>query len=167
MIYDIFTLKEIQSLKNIEFNENKGENNTFEIDSKSSKIKKLILKLNGSNNKITINQNSTISISLLHIEGEKNQIHIGSNCKITGNIVLKGNNASIIIGDYTTFKKVYLLADESKSIKIGKDCMLSSGVMIRTSDSHSIIDLTTGKRKNIAEDVEIKNHVWIGIVASP
>ena len=41
--------------------------------------------------------------------------------------------------------------------------MFSSHVDVRTSDAHSIIDATTGKRINFAEDVEIGEHVWLGL----
>lgn len=40
--------------------------------------------------------------------------------------------------------------------------MLSTGITIRTVDSHSIIDENTGQRINFGEDVVISDHVWIG-----
>lgn len=39
--------------------------------------------------------------------------------------------------------------------------MLSNHIIIRTSDSHPIYDVTTRKRLNSAKSVAIGEHVWI------
>ena len=49
-----------------------------------------------------------------------------------------------------------------RMVAIEDDCMLSEGITIRTSDHHSIIDLTTFEQTNQPEDVLIQDHVWIG-----
>ena len=54
-----------------------------------------------------------------------------------------------------------LAAVEGKRIILGRDCMLSNNVNIRTTDSHSIIN-GSGKRTNPGADIVIGNHVWIG-----
>jgi acetyltransferase-like isoleucine patch superfamily enzyme len=46
-------------------------------------------------------------------------------------------------------------------VEIGKDCMFAYDIDIRTGDSHSIIDSTTGSRINYAKDINIGNHVWV------
>ena len=43
--------------------------------------------------------------------------------------------------------------------------MLSHGIDIRCSDSHSIIDLDSTERINYAKDISIGNHVWIAMDA--
>lgn len=40
--------------------------------------------------------------------------------------------------------------------------MFSSAIELRTGDSHSIIDNETKKRINLAQNILIENHVWIG-----
>ena len=57
--------------------------------------------------------------------------------------------------------KIHLACTEGKTIRIGNDCLLSSEIVFRTGDSHSIVDLN-GHRINSADDIEIGNHVWIG-----
>ena len=52
--------------------------------------------------------------------------------------------------------------EDGHSIVIGKECMLSSNINIRTGDSHSIIDLNNGGRINYAKSVVIGDHCWIG-----
>lgn len=54
------------------------------------------------------------------------------------------------------------VAEGGTKISIGKDCMISSNVRISTTDSHSIIDVTTRKRTNPAKNITIGNHVWLG-----
>ena len=41
--------------------------------------------------------------------------------------------------------------------------MFSNHIIIQTSDSHAIIELSTNKRTNPAKDIQIGNHVWIGL----
>ena len=50
---------------------------------------------------------------------------------------------------------------EGSRIRIGKNSMFSSGIEIRTGDSHSILN-ESGKRVNPSKDVNIDDHVWVG-----
>ena len=50
---------------------------------------------------------------------------------------------------------------EGTRIILGKDCMLSSGIEIRTGDSHSIVN-NEGDRINPSKEIVVGNHVWIG-----
>lgn len=77
---------------------------------------------------------------------------------------LSGNNNRIEIGEGTTVgARTEFAALEGTSITIGKDCMFSHDIRLRTSDSHSIVEETTGKRLNHAEDIRIGNHCWVGM----
>lgn len=59
-------------------------------------------------------------------------------------------------------RDIHICAQEDNStIHIGKDCMLSNNIIIRTSDSHPIYDKLTGSRINFSKNVFIGNHVWI------
>lgn len=51
-------------------------------------------------------------------------------------------------------------------MRIGPDCMLSYGINIRTSDSHSIIDLNSGAHINTPQDVNIGPSVWVAADAT-
>lgn len=76
---------------------------------------------------------------------------------------INGNNARIVIGDDVTFtKKCYIYAHEDyMSIKIGRDSMIASRVVVRTSDSHGIYNLSDGNRINLPRPVIIGDHVWL------
>ena len=79
------------------------------------------------------------------------------------NIWFEDQNCSIKIGRNTTIEQAHLAAaEDNSSIEIVEDCMLSSGIRITTTDSHSVIDIESGKRVNLAKSVRIGNHVWIG-----
>jgi acetyltransferase-like isoleucine patch superfamily enzyme len=66
----------------------------------------------------------------------------------------------------TTFGGAHLAATEDHSkIDIGNDCMLASGIDIRTGDSHAIFD-GFGQRINEAQDVIIGDHVWVAARAT-
>ena len=95
----------------------------------------------GSNNKIIIKDNAQLENVTFWIEDEYNEITIGKNTTFHGNC--------------------QLAACEGTSIFIGEDCMFSHDIYIRTTDSHSIIK--DNKRINIAKNVTIGNHVWIGM----
>ena len=84
---------------------------------------------------------------------------IGEDCSFW----IEGNNITIHIGDLCTFtQKVHFCAQEDfSSIVIGNDCMFSNEIIVRTSDSHPIYDIDSGKRINHPANVVIGNHVWI------
>lgn len=80
-----------------------------------------------------------------------------------GMIWFEDKNCSIVIREKTTIEEAEIsAAEDGMHIAIEKDCMLSSGIRISTTDSHSIISLDTNKRINEAGSVLIENHVWIG-----
>lgn len=128
-------------------------------------IAKLRKYIKGTNNNLIIEQGCILNNVSIHIIGNNNlikfnrNVHVGPQCSFW----IEGNNCSIIIGENTTFtKKVHFNAQEDKSeIICGKDCMFSNTIIVRTSDSHAIIDMNTHKRINPAKNVTIGEHVWI------
>lgn len=86
---------------------------------------------------------------------------IGSNVKVKGLIQIAANS-TVSIGSDTIFNRnCHLSAWEGASVHIGKECLFSD-VRIRTSDMHSIIDISSGQRINPAMDTVIEDHVWLG-----
>lgn len=81
----------------------------------------------------------------------------------SGCIWFEDENCKILIGQGTTIEGAHLgVAESGTKIIIGKDCMLSGGIRITTTDAHSIIDLTSGERTNHAADVVLGSHIWLG-----
>lgn len=112
---------------------------------------------------IVIGDNVKLENCIFHVVSS-NKITINSFCELHGvTFWMDDANNSIEIGCYTTMVgPVQLAACEQASISIGEGCMFAHDIYVRTTDSHSIID-NTGNRINIAKDVIIGNHVWVGM----
>lgn len=117
-------------------------------------------------NTIDFGYRSIFNNLIVHFKGSGNQLVVGRHCRLAGRFVFDGDDQKIIIESNTSFEGVHLLASEGANIKIGADCMFSYGIEIRNSDSHGIYDMTTRRRINFSEDIEIGNHVWLGMGVS-
>lgn len=115
-------------------------NNDVLLDS-DCVIKKLTLRVFGSNNKIVIEKDCYIEDLTVHIEGNNNAVVIGKNSKLCGVIKLG--------------------CIEGTKITIGEDCLFSSEIDVRTGDGHAILD-ENNTRINPSKDVIIDDHVWVG-----
>ncbi|POA17717.1 hypothetical protein C1886_20490 [Pseudomonas sp. FW300-N1A1] len=139
----------------------------------------------GLQNVINVPKEAKGSISIL-IEGNNNTVNITNlrnvnklDITITGNDgvfeldprrigelrVLIKNGARVLIGKDTSIEGAYILADNAREVSIGRDCMLSYNVQVRTTDAHGIYSVDTGERLNLPGDVLIGDHVWIGQAA--
>lgn len=138
----------------------KGKNNKI-IKSKSF-IKKCNIEIRGNNNILNLGDMSYLIKTKITIIGNNNVIKLGMKDYITnGDFYIEDNDNFLKIKNRTTFAgNVHLALTEGKRITIGNECLFSSNVVIRTGDSHSILN-SKGERTNFAEDVEIGNHVWI------
>lgn len=118
----------------------------------------------GKNNTLTIGQDSIIHNLDVFIRGNSIRIEIGNGVIIGKgcSIRCEGDNIKVIVGNNTTMTRdVHICAQENEScIVIGEDCMFSNNIIIRTSDSHPIYDIS-GIRINLPQNVRIGNHVWI------
>lgn len=139
-------------------------NDVVVSDSARSMMKKATIKVRGSGNRLLISEHTLLSNCEIRLYGENNCIEIGSGVRFkSGKIyVLETSGQHICLGAKTTVEGAYLLVDEAASIDIGKDCMLSSDIIVRTGDKHSILDANTGERINPSRDVVIADRVWIG-----
>lgn len=133
------------------------------VNYKNSYLKNVSIKIEGSNNQISIDKLTFIRESRISIKGRNNTIIIGQYCGINElEVIIEDDNNTIIIGDKSTIGGLtHLACLEGCSISIGEDCMFSKDITFRTGDSHSIVDLN-GSRMNISKDIFIGNHVWIG-----
>lgn len=121
-----------------------------------------LIRFIGESNTVVIDSGVTLNAEI-RLEGHGNKVYIGKGCAVRGQILVKGNNQNVYIGSYTTFQSVYILCQEGCNVHIGRHCMFSRNVEIRTTDAHSVVDLDTLKRINIASSITIGEHVWIGV----
>ena len=121
--------------------------------------------IRGSNNQIIIGQGTCLRSTLFHIIGHNNRIIIGDRCTIGEgcSFWMEGNNITITIGSGTTFTQLchFNAQENGARIDVGEDCMFSNKIIVRTSDSHPIYDMSSGKRINSPKPVVIGKHVWI------
>jgi acetyltransferase-like isoleucine patch superfamily enzyme len=132
--------------------------------SSEQRLKKTTIKLRGRNNRLIIGEDATLTHCEIRLDGEDNLIEIGQNVRFSsGKIYLSGTSGQHIrIGADTTVEGAYLLVDEAASIDIGRDCMFSTEIIMRTGDKHSIFDVGSGERINCSRDIRIADRVWIG-----
>lgn len=127
-------------------------------------MKKATIKLGGTDNCLVVGEDVQLTNCEIRLDGLHNRIEIGPGVRFrSGKIYLRNTcGQHIRIGAQTTVEGAYLLVDEAASIDIGRDCMLSTDILIRTGDKHSILDLNSGERLNHSRDVRIGDRVWIG-----
>ena len=139
-----------------------GSDNTISIKRSNWLRDYRKLKLHGNHN--SINVQSRIGDVRIIVYGNNNIISIAQNVVFKKGVLwIEGDNNSITIDCHTTIEEADIATAEGTSISIGCDCMLSTGIRIATSDAHSIIDPDSMTRLNPAKNIQIKNHVWIGM----
>ncbi len=140
-----------------------GNELTLPVDV-ARKMKRVTIKLGGHSNRLVFGEGAEINDCEIRLDGEGNTIEIGHGVRFSsGKIYLRRTRGQHIrIGEKTTVEGAYLLVDEPASIDIGRDCMLSTDIIIRVGDKHSILDMVSGERLNRARDIRIGDRVWIG-----
>lgn len=130
-------------------------------------LKRCRIQINGTNNQIVVEDLARLQNCMIYIQGNGNQIHIGKSVSLNyAELWIEDNDNRLQIEDGSSAdgKKqapVHMAVIEGTRIILGKDCMLSSGIEIRTGDSHSIVN-NEGERINPSKEIVVGNHVWIG-----
>ena len=118
--------------------------------------------IDGTDNEVSFGANTRFKGSI-EIRGKNNRVLFGPGSVMRGRIVVKGNNQTVSIGEQTTFQSAYLLCHEGCDITIGRWCMFSRDIEIRTTDAHSVVEKSTGLRLNAPASVVIGDHVWVSV----
>lgn len=126
-----------------------------------------VITCKGENNRLVLEENSSMGAPgkpvKIEFLGNGNTLILEAGGYLKrGHYRFKGHDMTIRIGANTSINGAYILCMEGACVSIGKDCMLSYEIEIRTSDAHSITDAATGERLNPACDVVIDDHVWVG-----
>lgn len=125
-------------------------------------LKKVHITVEGEDNIIEIGNLTRMSRVDIFVKGNHNVIRIGANNGFEeSSLWIEDDNNVIQVGEHNRFfKNSHLAALEGTTIQIGSDGLFAPGVEMRTSDSHSILDMN-GVRQNRAKDISVGNHVWI------
>ena len=117
----------------------------------------------GIGSKILIGAGTSLNGCNILSEGSNCTIIIGDQCRLKNLIIrCRHSNSCVIIGRGATVESATFLSESGDVLLIGDDCMLSNGIMIRTSDGHGIFDLRSGAMLNASANVIVDRHVWIG-----
>jgi acetyltransferase-like isoleucine patch superfamily enzyme len=134
------------------------------IKRKGAFLKHVTFDIQGNGNVIEIAPGAVLRNVTFHIIGNQHKLKIGEGCHFNrgGVIWFEDENSLLEIGAGTSIEEAHIAVTEpGRKIIIGRDCLLAYDIDIRTGDSHSLLDASTGKRINAAEDVVIGDHVWI------
>ncbi len=139
-----------------------GKNNCIILSSRFGSGSQIFL--NGRENRIHVEKGTSVGKLIININGSRNTIHIAPGCYLANCTIWIEDDGNYVLIDKNTLLcgSIQLSCIEGTSIKIGKDCLFSSGIDIRTGDSHALLSRETGKRINPSSDVVIGDHVWVG-----
>ncbi|PWL45475.1 MAG: hypothetical protein DBY45_03980 [Clostridiales bacterium] len=129
----------------------------------ASLLKRTKIRISGEGNTVVFSDWSALFHCAIQITGNYNRIEIGPDCVLRQvELVIEDDGNVISVGKGgRLYGPTQLAAIEGTKIFVGEDCLFSSGVKIRTGDSHSIVNMD-GNRINPSEDVVIGEHVWLG-----
>lgn len=114
------------------------------------------------NNHITLERNANLRFFRIIIRGQNNKVSIGENTSFTGTIMIEGSNLNVMVGNSCTINGLFITCRDQDVI-IGNDCLISTDVKIRSSDSHKIFELDGTEQINKSiNPISIGEHVWIG-----
>jgi len=133
------------------------------IEIRTSFLKKCRIKVKGKNNEIIFGDKCYLDRCTISIVGNNNKIILGDSvCMHECGLCLENDGGTIFVGDKTLVcGPTHFSCIEGTKITVGADCLFSSDTLLRTGDSHSVLDMD-GKRINPAKDICIGDRVWFG-----
>lgn len=135
------------------------------IQAEGARLRNVELDVIGDRNVISIGAGAVLNNVKIRMRGNDHRLFIGENCRVSrgASFWFEDEHCVLQIGERTTMVEVHIAVTEPGSkVIIGSDCMFANDIDIRSGDSHSIIDESSGERLNFAEDVYIEDHVWVG-----
>ena len=139
-----------------------GSGNKISIG--SSRLKKCRFHIFGNGNEVVISDLNSLINCRIVIRGNNNKVYIGNKNRLNETeLWIEDDNNTINIGNKNVVAgSVQIAVIEGTSVDIGNDCLFSKDISLRTGDSHSILDNSSGKRINFSKSLKIGNHVWFG-----
>jgi acetyltransferase-like isoleucine patch superfamily enzyme len=140
----------------------RGKGNVFQAQEVA--LSNVELDIIGDDNQIIIGKGCALTNVCFRLRGSGHRIEFGENCRVSRGALLwfEDQNGLLQVGSNTTMVDVHIAVTETGSkVVIGQDCMFANDIDIRTGDSHSVIDLSTGERLNYPDNITIGRHVWI------
>lgn len=144
--------------------EDSGENNTVNIED-GSVFRGCKIMLKGNNNIITLGKALLYKSLVVNFKGNNKQFSVKPSNKNINNVKftsIRGNNQIFTIGENFSCGGIEVqMNDGDEKFTIGDGGLFSWGIKVRTSDGHSVVDMTTNKAINLPKDVHIGDRVWV------
>ena len=144
--------------------EDSGENNTVNIED-GSVFRGCKIMLKGNNNIITLGKALLYKSLVVNFKGNNKQFSVKPSNKNINNVKftsIRGNNQIFTIGENFSCGGIEVqMNDGDEKFTIGDGGLFSWGIKVRTSDGHSVVDMTTNKAINLPKDVHIADRVWV------
>lgn len=121
------------------------------------------IKVTGGGNEVIIDQGVRLNHVRIDVSGHNNKLilHRGVTFAEGGRIRLEDESNLVEIGENSDFIDTFFaVCDYGCKVVVGKDCMFSNKIIVRTSDTHSILN-NLGQRTNPGRDVVIGDRVWV------
>lgn len=136
--------------------------NTIEY---SGPPKPVRIQFKGSNNRVKIARRVAIPDLRIDFDGDGGSVVIGSSDGVSLRAHVRvGAGASVRFGRRNSATTpVAISAVEGASVRFGDDVMMATDVQVRCDDGHPIFDVRSGRRVNVARDIRVGNHVWLGL----
>ena len=135
------------------------------VDLGNAFMKSCKINVYGQDNLVKIDFGLTrLNNTSINIYGNNCSIYIGAGCNLNNcELYIEDNDGVIQLKRHITITgHTEIAVIEGTKVTVGEDCLFSSQISIRTGDSHSILNLSTGCRINPSKDIIIGDHVWIG-----
>jgi len=107
------------------------------------------------NTKIFIGSQGHVRINKTHARGIRNT-------KVEMACAYKIKSLFIDEGCSIESSRFSMVNDNNLSVTIGRNCMISSNVVFRGCDGHTIFDINSGVVLNKSKPIVIGDHVWVG-----
>ena len=141
-----------------------AKDNKIIVDStKSTLDSNSVIKFNGKNNILVIEDGVKLVNSRISFGGDNAVVYLSRNKYIYYLDINAYSNTCVFIGKDNFFNgRLSLIASERKNIIIGDNGLISFGIFVRTADPHLIYSCETKQRINKSKSVLIGDHVWLG-----
>jgi len=138
-----------------------GQRNRIVVE--DAMLRNVVFDIVGEDNLITLEPGCQIKGFLFRVRGTGHHLSVGRNCSFGGGSIWAEDSECVLtIGAGTTIEEAHIAVTEPGTrIEIGRGCMCAQRIVIRSGDSHSILDAASGRRLNHARDVHIGDRVWL------
>lgn len=111
-------------------------------------------------NRVVLGDECELNNVKIHFTGNNSTLILGDKAQWRGRIRIEGDNRTVSIGSGTACVDADIFCSDA-DVYIGRGCLISRKVEIRTSDQHELIDMATDTQLNNPGGVSLGEHVWL------